>query len=300
MSIAQFPRFSRLSISSKGLVESITSRFEPYSDFNFASLFSWDDGTTELSILNDNLVIKLVDYISGQPVYSILGSNKIDESLELLLPLAKELKLVPEVTIENLRNNGHFEIREDRDNFDYIYNLDLLAHLPGGGLKKKRNKVSGFQKAFDTQALFVSTKLLRAEDAPSIDRIFVEWTKLPYKSIEEVQPEHKALSRLVQYSDAFKLYLTEVLIDSSLVAFSINEQVSPRYAVCHFEKALPAHQDKNIYTYLSNQVAKELASLGCSLVNWEQDLGLPGLRKSKLSYNPSGFLKKYSIKQQTG
>jgi hypothetical protein len=38
-----------------------------------------------------------------------------------------------------------------------------------------------------------------------------------------------------------------------------------------------------------------LESYGATIWNFEQDLGDPNLRHSKLSYDPIGFLRKYTI-----
>ena len=77
--IALFPEFSKIDISHRYEIEAITSKFEPYSDFNFVSLFCWDtDGSAAVSVSNDNLIIKIPDYINGIPVYSMLGDSKID------------------------------------------------------------------------------------------------------------------------------------------------------------------------------------------------------------------------------
>jgi hypothetical protein len=295
MPIADFPQFSKLSLSHKDQIESITKNYEPYSDFNFTSLFSWDDGTSEVSLLHENLVIKLSDYITGEPVYSLLGETGVDASLDTLLASYGTVKLVPEVTVNSLANPEKYVIEEDRDNFDYVYALDILSRLPGGDFKKKRNKSHGFARSFPGDSLVVRAQPLTEARAEDVRRIFHSWAHTPSKSIEEIEAEQKAVTRLVDSCAAFELYLVEILLNDQAIAFSINEKLPNDYALCHFEKALPEYHSGNIYTYLSQQVAIKLLGFGCSRVNWEQDLGLSGLRKSKLSYHPATFLKKYSV-----
>lgn len=297
MSLPEFPEFTKLDIGHKDMVESITSRFEPYSDFNFTSLFSWDDGTTEVCLLKGNFVIKLADYITGNPIYSLLGENYVDASMGDLLSYTNALSLVPEVTIKNVRDKNRFHISEDRDNFDYIYGLRKLADLPGGTLKKKRNKANAFRGKFKSRSLHVRSRTLTDEQLADVEHVFNQWADSPRKSVEEIKSEHRALTRLVEHANFFDIYLMELVLDGKVVAFSINEKINSHYAICHFEKALPAYHKGNIYTYLSQQVARELLGLGCTHVNWEQDLGLPGLRKSKESYGPDVFLKKYDVRR---
>lgn len=295
--IRKFPLFSKLSIEHRSEIVAFTSNFEPYSDFNFTSLFCWNiDSSAEVSLLNGNLVIKIPDYLSGEPVYSILGKSELNESIVTLLNVTPTVKFVPHVVIEKLQESNYFTFTEDRDNFDYVYGLNSLAHLPGGGLKKKRNKVYGFQKAFDNQSITVTFKTLLPEHADDLLQVFVEWSKAPSKHDEEIQAEYRALKKLIDHSDRFNIRLTEVRIRNQLMAFSLNEILDTKYALCHFEKALPAHQDKNIYTFLTHQSAQSLIEQGCKYVNWEQDLGIAGLRKSKMSYKPASFLKKYYVK----
>src|SRR3989338_2938897 len=55
--IPQFPQFKRVEITDREAVEAHTHKYEPYSDFNFTSLWAWDtNGERMISELNGNLV----------------------------------------------------------------------------------------------------------------------------------------------------------------------------------------------------------------------------------------------------
>src|SRR5574343_1109613 len=84
--IPEFPNFKNLELSDKKSIDNFTKKHPPYSDFNFTSMWVWN--TTEeiqISILNDNLVVKFTDYLNGDHFYSFLGTNKIKETTNILL-----------------------------------------------------------------------------------------------------------------------------------------------------------------------------------------------------------------------
>lgn len=86
--IPEFPEFKKLELSDKKDIEQFTSKFPPYSDFNFVSMWSWDiKGEMRVSQLNDNLVVRFTDYLTGEPFYSFLGNNKVNDTAEKLLEI---------------------------------------------------------------------------------------------------------------------------------------------------------------------------------------------------------------------
>ena len=68
-----------------------------------------------------------------------------------------------------------------------------------------------------------------------------------------------------------------------------------RYALSHFAKGDTSHHSA-VYNILNWQEARILYSSGIRYYNWEQDLGIEGLRQSKLKYRPAFFLHKYRVK----
>jgi hypothetical protein len=82
-------------------------------------------------------------------------------------------------------------------------------------------------------------------------------------------------------------------VDGQPAGFSVHEPISKHYALSHFHKTLSHF--RNIDVFLTNYAAQDLLARGYKYVNWEQDLGVPGLKKSKQSYRPLKMLKKYSV-----
>ncbi len=293
--ISPFPEFSKLDIKHKAEIEAIVNRFPPYSDFNFISLHSWDtDNSTSISLLNENLVIQLPDYITSEPVLSLLGIEQIDESLHKLLATTDKLKLIPEHTVNAIKNPKLFSIEEDRDNHDYIYDLSEIISLSGGKFKKIRNKINAFTSSDLVNVTVKNSFNIDGTEKAEFVLLFDEWAKTAKQSKEESIAERIAITRLIKSASSLKLLFTTARHNSHLVAFSINEIVEDQYAVCHFEKALPVHN--NIFSFVAHEGAKALLSQGVKYANWEQDLGIEGLRRSKLSHRPSHYLKKYTIR----
>ena len=84
-----------------------------------------------------------------------------------------------------------------------------------------------------------------------------------------------------------------IFIEDKAVAFTIGSMINPSVFDIHFEKALKDYSEA--YTVINNEFAKNALS-EFEFINREDDLGLEGLRKAKLSYNPCKILEKYTCK----
>ena len=74
-----------------------------------------------------------------------------------------------------------------------------------------------------------------------------------------------------------------IYIEDSLVAYSVYSRLNKDVFTIHFEKADYSYQ--GIAQVINWETAKALQER-CMYINREQDLGVPGLRKAKLSYEP--------------
>lgn len=295
--IKDFPEFTPLTLEQCDLIAGYTSQFAPYSDFNFVSLYAWNtDGSTEVAVLNNNLVISLPDYITGEPVISLIGTNELSLSIKALLGTKKIVKLIPEDVIANLENSGEFEVSEDQDNHDYIFDLEQHANLSGKQFKRKRNKLNAFMASNGEKIKVKTIDFHRNEHV--IHDLFDNWVLERSKDDQEAENEKKALARLIQNHDQFDITCYVTYLEDKPVAFSINELLTDHYALCHFQKSSYKIDDLDIF--MTNYASKALFALGCKFINWEQDLGIPGLRTLKEGYRPVRLLKKYKITGSSG
>jgi hypothetical protein len=293
--LPEFPLFSKIDITHKTKLESMVSAYEPYSDFDFTSLFCWNtDGSTEIASLNENLVIKLPDYISGETTYSLLGKNRIDDSLVELLKEFSEISLVPEIVVKHIINQDLFEISEDRDQFDYIYSIFDHATFTGKKFKSKRNKMNRFLQANEENINLEFADFQNKEHHAVIKQIFDKWAHEGDKNSDDAAQESLAIDRLLEFGSEFNLLGQILTINGNPEGFSVVEILSDEYAIYHFQKSLSGNPGIDIY--LTNCTSKILLDRGCKYINWEQDLGLEGLRNAKINYQPIKLLKKYTIK----
>ncbi len=274
--------------------------FEPYSDYNFVSLFAWDsDEEVKLSLINDNLVVMFIDYVSGEKFYSFIGSNKVEKTIDTLLAhsksekLSPELKLIPEPVIDLIKHKSKYKIEEDRDSFDYILSVGDLVELKGKRYHPKKNFIQRYKKEYEkvthVKPLMLSDPKTKAE----VLNLFYAWEKSRGKTRSETENELKAIKKLLDHSHLLDLDAIGLFINNELKGFAINEIISDEHGIAHFEKVDVSHV--GIFQYLKHESALSFHKKGLKYMNIEQDLGIEGLRKAKEALYPVKFLKKYTV-----
>ncbi|MFH1170725.1 MAG: phosphatidylglycerol lysyltransferase domain-containing protein [Candidatus Vogelbacteria bacterium] len=296
--LPQFPTFKKLELSDKAEVEAHTSKYPPYSDFNFVSMWSWDvNGEMRISELNGNLVVRFNDYLTGEPFYSFLGDNEVNDTAEKLLERAKKdglkekLGLVPEISIQKL-NRETFLVSEDRDNFDYIIPTEIFKNYNTKATRAKKKSVKQFLRNFSPVVRVLN---LHDQDTKSnILKVFDKWSDNKSASSLEVKNELSALERLFD-SGCFSNHLcTGVFVDSELISFCLSEPLNNDFSSIHFCKA-DTSISSGTYAHVLQENANKLSTKNLKFVNIEQDLGIENMRKWKMSHGDHMFLKKYTV-----
>lgn len=301
--IPDFPNFTHLEIADKFDIEKFTNEYPPYSDFNFMSLWSWDtQNNIQISKLNNNLVILFSDYVTGKPFLSFLGQNNLKETALTLIKFSKNkynvnfLKLIPEEVANTLLESG-LKVKLDLDSSDYIFSIKNLINMNTWPNHTAGQKIRNFIKKYPNYRIEVS-KLNQLENKDIYINLFHHWAK--HRNIENLLElnEFKSFKRFLHSNEdgnsnieVISLFLEEVLI-----GFSIYEIILGEYAISHFIKG-NTKEYPYIYDILNWEEAKILDSKNVKYYNWEQDLGISGLKSSKEKYKPSFFLKKYIIKE---
>ncbi len=298
--IPTFPEFKSLELSDKKEIESFAKRFPPYSDFYFASMWSWDvKNEVKVSKLNGNLVVRFTDYLNGEPLYSFLGEKDINDTIEKLLAFSKEqsiepkLKLVPEISVIEL-DRSRFTAVEDKDNFDYVLSIESLKPHDGTlrPLSSRRKLINKLKLLSKTEVIPID--ITDPEISKKILSVFSGWESRQGIEARDINILKNALHKTLQSTDIDNTLAFGLYINDKFEGYSINEFLGHEYAIGSFQQANTV-TSKASYALLMQEVAVYLDQLGCKYLNLEQDLGIPGLRKWKLSYKPAYYLKKYIV-----
>ena len=182
--------------------------------------------------------------------------------------------------------SGCFEFSIDRDGADYIYNSSDLIELAGRKYHGKRNHVSKFNRQYQWEYEDVTVDTLDA-----CREVSCEWCRQNGCDPENgLDKEVRALRKAFAHFDELKLSGGLIRIEGKPVAYTIGEEINPQVFLLHFEKALSGYD--GLYAAINNEFARRNLS-GYQYINREEDLGLEGLRKAKLSYHPAIILQKY-------
>lgn len=298
--IPKFPKFKKLEFSDQDDIEQITFRHLPYSDFNFSSLWSWDTkDNISICTLNGNLVVKFTDHFSDELFCSFLGPNLSNNTIEKVLMYAKQnhittkLRLVPEISLEKI-DLSRFMIEIDADNSDYVFDINALSTYESHKFSTKRKIANSFFRKYSGMHV-KEIDLNGYENKIRILQLNTIWSENKSKDkYFYLHKENLAIERFLSCNFRDSLCVG-IINNGSLIGYSMFSLLPNRYTICHFSKA-----DINfngIYEFLMRESCKILKEKGYIFMNYEEDLGISGLRYSKNSYKPIAFLRKYTIQE---
>ncbi len=255
--------------------------FEPYrnicSDYVFSYLYMYKDlYKLTIAIEEESIIIRS----DIEPVNFYMPLGNTDKGIKAVLAYCKENDIKPlftkltEESLESFKLNG-LQIEEDRDSFDYIFrNTDFLEYN-GKEFRKQRNNLFSYLKSF----------------TPSFDeniKAYIEeckaFTQNHHSAPDILEPTLLILDQV----ERFGLKGGVVLSEGEVAAFCLYEELSDDHIQSHVE--LTGNSHRGIHAYLINEMAKRI---GDKYINKEDDMGLPGLRRFKETFNPCEMLKKY-------
>ena len=176
-----------------------------------------------------------------------------------------------------------------RDAADYIYLREDLAMLSGKKYHSKRNHINAFSKKYDWHY-----EKINNDNIEKIKLCAKEWYKENSDRLSSsMLCEKDGVFTVLSNVERLEAIGGAIFVGDRAVAFTVGSAVNGRVFDIHYEKALKDYSEA--YTVINNQFAEnELSEY--ELINREDDMGLEGLRKAKLSYNPHIILEKYSLR----
>ena len=263
-------------------------------EYNFANLYLW--GRQRAAFLEDSLVF--FSQFNQRSVYLFpVCRGNVKETLDAIIHDAHARDIPCRLTslthddcdlVERLYP-GQFRFHHDRNCFDYIYNIEDLATLKGKKFQKKRNHLNKFRATHPDYRLEPITD----ENTPKVQQLLERW----YASRLEADPsadfymEQIAISKALRHRKELDMEGLVLIDGDEILAMTLGCHSAGNTFDVQFEKAI----DESAYVAMCSGFAAHLMEKYPDLryLNREDDLGIEGLRKSKLAYNPVMLIEKH-------
>jgi hypothetical protein len=285
----EFPDFRKIEMKDKPLFDSFLSKHPPQiSEMTFTNLFCWRLSRKHEFVVHKNHL--LVSFLENEArrFYQPIGPEPhriIEEALGMF----------PESSFERVEKSiagkvTGFKVAEDRNMFDYMFRVSDLADLPGDKYSQKRNFIKRFS------ALNPTACVLEEATVKEFLSLQERWCNMRNcEADRSMAEENMALREALRNFKALGIHGVCAWVNEKIEGFAIGERLNPDAFVEHFEKA--NSELTGVYQYILNEFAKSIPA-GFGFLNREQDLGVEGLRKAKMSYHPSKMVEKFSVSLQ--
>ena len=288
--------FKDITLADKDTITSFTMKSDRRNcDLSFSNLCSWRFlYDTQFAVVDNFLVFKF--WAGEQLAYMMpVGTGDLKAVLwELIEDARKENQHFCMLGVcSNMRADleailpEQFTFTEDRDYADYIYLRSDLSTLKGKKFQAKRNHINRFRNTYPD---YEYTPITPDRIQECLD-LEAEWCKVNHCDQQEgTGNERRALIYALHNFEALGLTGGILHVNGIIVAFTFGMPINHETFGVHVEKADTSIE--GAYAMINYEFANRIPEQYI-YINREEDLGLEGLRKAKLSYQPVTILEKY-------
>ena len=272
--------------------------FETY-EYSFLTLYMWRNYfQAEYALVDNALVIKKYKEKEGACFMEPLGytPEALPQIIENLLEIKRKdamfrslFKVIEEPFVYKLKElyGKKLICSANRNYADYLYLTSDLIALSGKKLQKRKNQYRQFVKNYNYRLKDLYEEGVR-EDCLDFAR---KWYEMSPSKTKEMFYELEGLKEVFEHLPEFSPLGMAVYIDDRIVGFTVGEKLNSSLATVHVEKGDTNY--KGIYAFINKTFAERYLK-DTLYINRQEDMGIPGLRRAKQSYDPYKLVKKYS------
>lgn len=171
------------------------------------------------------------------------------------------------------------------DDADYLFDARQFAGYPGRTLAKKRNQVRQLLATCTPHGLPFS-----ADTSDAARQVLREW--MEQKSKARGEADESACLDAIADAAAFGLEGFVHFAGEQPLGFVLAQELQPGVFAMRFAKGLDSHV--GIYPYMFQHFCRSFAR-PVAWLNFEQDMGMAGFRRSKRSYGPAALIPKLRV-----
>lgn len=174
----------------------------------------------------------------------------------------------------------------NRGQWEYIYRAEDIRNLSGRKLHKKKNRLNKF---IGSHPSYYSRKIQKHDREKVLD-FFDYWCRQKGCNRDDnLIFERESIIKLFELMDFLPISGIVTFVDGKIRGFSLGSYLRKDTFVVFVEKADLSKKYEGLYVALRRDTAK-IAAPDCTFINLQQDLDIPGIRKSKLSWKPAKIL----------
>lgn len=273
--------------------------FKTY-EYSFLTLCLWKRYcNVEYAVIDDALVLKKTEEKIGSFFMQPIGCS--EEKLPSILQQLIEIKQadsgfkalfrdIEEPFMKKLLEiyGSNLLFLEDVKNFDYIYETEKLIHLSGEKLHKRKNHYNQFINHYSFEVKDICAQEVIKDCLNFTSR----WYENQKVKTRQLLCELEGIQDVLNHLEYLNVIGMAVYVEGKIAGFTFGEKVNSEMAVIHVEKGNTKY--KGIYAFINKTFAENYLQ-DVRTINREEDLGILGLRKAKLAYDPIKLEKKFIV-----